>query len=219
MAFHYSAKEFIKVYRKLLDWEWYTDVNTKTLFLHCLLRANWKAGEWHGIHYNEGEFITSLPSISRETGLSIRQARSALTRLETTGELTSRTTGKVTDKATGKTADKKLNKCRVITVNNWNSYQGNVRQSDRQNDSQNDSQDDSQSVNQTTGNRQATCQSNDSRYKNNKNIRTKEKEKKINKRKESAAPSPEGSAAALKEDPDSWWDSLEDETPEEWRRK
>lgn len=205
MAFHYSAKEFIKVYRKLLDWEWYTDVNTKTLFLHCLLRANWKAGEWHGIHYDEGEFITSLPSISRETGLSIRQARTALSRLKMTGELTSR----LTDKTTGK----KLTKFRIITVNNWNSYQG----SDRQNDSQNDSQ----TVNQTTGKRQATRQSNDSRYKKIKNKRTEEEEKKINKRKEVAPPAPEGAAVALEErsDPDDWWDSLEDETPEEWRQK
>ena len=198
MAFHYSAKEFIKVYRKLLDWEWYTDVNTKTLFLHCLLRANWKAGEWHGIHFDEGEFITSLPKISKETGLSIRQARTALSRLETTGELSSKTTGKVTDRATGKTTDKNLNKCRIITVNNWNSYQGIDRQSDRQNDRQDDSQNDRQRVNQTTGKRQATCQSNDSRYKNIKNIRTKEKEKENIKEKESRAGEPE--------DDSNWWE-------------
>lgn len=192
MAFHYSPKEFIKVYRKLLDWEWYTNVNTKTLFIHCLLRANWKAGEWHGIHYNEGEFITSLPQISKETGLSIRQARTALSHLEMTGELTS----KLTDEATGK----KLTQNRIITINNWDSYQGS--------DSQNDSQNDKRRVNELTGQRQATRQSNDSRYKNIKNIKEeKNKEKEINKEKESADL-----------DADDWWNSLEDETPEEWRQ-
>ena len=120
MAFHYSAKEFIKVYRKLLDWEWYTDTNTKALFIHCLLRANWKAGTWHGVSYDAGEFITTLPKISAETGLSIQQARTALEHLELTGEVTSR----ITDRATGK----KYNKIRIITVNNWDGYQGDNRQ-------------------------------------------------------------------------------------------
>lgn len=149
MAWKYSAKEFIKVYRRFMEWEWYTDVNTKTLFLHCLLKANWKAGEWHGIHYEAGEFITSLPSIAEETGLTIRQARTSISRLETTGEVTCR----MTDKTTGK----KLSKCRIVTVNNWVKYQGSDRQNDRQNDRQ--------LVNETTGKRQATCQASDSRYK------------------------------------------------------
>lgn len=205
MAFHYSAKEFIKVYRKLLDWEWYTDVNTKALFLHCLLRANWKAGEWHGIHYNEGEFITSLPMISKETGLTIQQARTALLHLQSTGEITS----KLTDNSTGK----RLSNKRIITVNNWNSYQGT--------NSQTNSQINSQNASDLTGNQQAMTQPTNSRYKNIKNKRTKEKEKENIKEKESGPPSPDGSAATLEEktNPDDWWDSLEDETPEEWRRK
>lgn len=142
MAWKYSRKEFIKVYRKFMEWEWYTDTNTKSLFLHCLLKANWKAGSWKGIHYEAGEFITSLPSICEETGLTMRQARTALSRLQATGELTSKTTDKVTGK--------KLTKNRIITVNNWSSYQG----GDRQNDSQNDRQ----LVQKAAGKRQAKRQ-------------------------------------------------------------
>ena len=159
MAWSYSPKEFIKVYRKFMQWEWYTDVNVKTLFIHCLLKANWKSGSWHGINYDSGEFITSLPSLSEETGLTVRQVRTSLNRLISTGEMTSRTTDKVTGK--------KLTKNRIITVNNWDSYQGSGRQ--------NDSQPDRQPDRQATGKRQAS----DSRYKNiknNKNIK-KEKEK------------------------------------------
>lgn len=209
MAFHYSAKEFIKVYRKLLDWEWYTDINTKTLFIHCLLRANWKAGIWHGVQYDAGEFITSLPSISRETGLTIQQARSALQRLESTGEITSRTTGKVTDRATGKTTDKNLNKCRIITVNNWNMYQGDNSQNNSQSNSQDNRQSNRQTRKQPTGNQQATAQATNSRYKNIKNIEDK-KEKEINKEKDFSEPSDEEKLA--------WWNSIEDETPEKWRQ-
>lgn len=198
MAFHYSAKEFIKVYRKLLDWEWYTDVNTKTLFIHCLLRANWKAGIWHGVQYDAGEFITSLSRISAETGLSIRQARSALEHLEMTGEVTSR----MTDKATGK----KFVKFRIITVNNWDSYQG----SDKQNDKQNDKHDDKQ----TTSKRQASRQANDNRYKNIKNKEEK-KEKENKKEKDFLSEDHE----QTDEEKLAWFESIEDETPEEWRQK
>ena len=154
MAWNYSPKEFIKVYRKFMNWEWYADVNTKTLFLHCLLKANWKETEWHGIHLNAGEFITSWPKIAKETGLSIRQARTSFSRLEMTGELTARTTDFVTGK--------KITKGRIVTVNNWNLYQDDGRQNDRQND-----RDEGR---KTTGKRQATGQENDSRYKNIKNI-------------------------------------------------
>ncbi len=27
---------FIKLHRKIIDWEWYDDINTKTLFIHIL---------------------------------------------------------------------------------------------------------------------------------------------------------------------------------------
>lgn len=198
MAFHYSAKEFIKVYRKLLDWEWYTDVNTKTLFIHCLLRANWKAGIWHGVQYDAGEFITSLPRISAETGLSIQQARTALEHLELTGEVTSR----ITDKVTGK----KYNKIRVITVNNWDSYQGDNRQDNSQSNRQNRKQ--------LTGNQQAEAQATNNRYKNIKNKEDK-KEKENKKEKDFLSEDHE----QTDEEKLAWFESIEDETPEEWRQK
>lgn len=153
MGWNYSPKEFVKVYRKFMEWEWYTDVNTKTLFLHCLLRANWKPGRWKGINYNAGEFITSLPSLAEESGLSIQQVRTSLDKLISTGEITS----KVTDSVTGK----KLTKNRIITINNWNSYQGDNSQTNSQNNSQT--------------NRKATGKQQDSnsRYKNYRNIEDK----------------------------------------------
>lgn len=159
MAFKYSAKAFVKVYRKFIEWEWYTDTNTKALFLHCLLRANWESGKWKGINYEAGEFITSLPSLSNECGMSIQAIRTSLEKLVSTGELTSRTT----DKVTGKT----LSKCRIITVNNWNKYQGD--------NSQNNSQTNRQSNRTATGKQQA---SNSSKriIKNNKEEKKKKEE-------------------------------------------
>ena len=106
------AEPFVKIYKKMLDWEWYDDINTKVLFLHCLLKANWQAGSWHGIRYEPGQFITSLPTLAEETKLSIHQVRVALEHLKMTGEV----------------ADKGHSKYRMITINNWSQYQSGGRQ-------------------------------------------------------------------------------------------
>ncbi len=111
----YSNTEYIKLFRKMLNWEWYTDINTKVLFLHCLLKANWKDGSWHGHEYKRGQFITSLPSLAKETGLTIRQVRTALEHLKSTGEVT----------------DKKYPKFRIITVVSYDLFQSTDRQNDR----------------------------------------------------------------------------------------
>lgn len=102
------AEAFIKLYKKMLEWEWYDDPNTKILFLHCLLKANWKPCKWHGIDIEPGQFITSLQTLAVETQLSVKQVRVALDHLVKTGEV----------------AHKGHAKYSVITVNNWIDYQG-----------------------------------------------------------------------------------------------
>ena len=107
MSWKYSDKEYIKIFRKMLNWEWYTDINTKVLFLHCLLKANWKDGAWHGHTYKRGQFITSLPSLSKETGLSIQQVRTALSKLQSSNEIKVKTS----------------NQYSIITVCSYMNYQ------------------------------------------------------------------------------------------------
>ena len=103
----YSDNEYIKLFRRLLKWEWYTDVNTTKLFLHCLLKANLKDGSWHGYKYKRGQFITSLASLARETGLTVKEVRTALKHLERTGEVASWHDSKI----------------RIITVKSYDQYQ------------------------------------------------------------------------------------------------
>ena len=79
---------WIKLHRKLLEWEWYSDTNAKVLFLHCLLRANIKDCNWKGMPIKRGQFFSSYASLSTELGLSIKEIRSASKKLEKTGELT-----------------------------------------------------------------------------------------------------------------------------------
>lgn len=87
---------FIKINRSILDWEWYQDINTKCLFLHLLLKANWKDARWQGHEIKRGSLVTSLQTLASETGLTVNKVRTALEHLQKTGEITSKTTNKFT---------------------------------------------------------------------------------------------------------------------------
>ena len=105
------AEGFIKLYKKMLDWEWYDDPNTSRVFIHILLKASWKESSWHGVKIHPGQLITSLPSLSKETHLSVMQVRTAISHLISTGEITS----------------KQQANFRIITVIKWDEYQGDNR--------------------------------------------------------------------------------------------
>lgn len=106
---------FIKIDRSILEWEWYRDINTKCLFFHCLLKANWKDTRWKGYEVKRGSFITSVGELSIETGLTINQVRTALLHLKKTGEITIKTTNKFT----------------IITIEKYSVFQE-VRESESQ---------------------------------------------------------------------------------------
>ena len=108
--------EYIKLNRKIMEWEWYGNINTCRLFIHMLLRANWKDGRFEGKVIPRGSFVSSLPKLAEETALTIREVRTAISHLKSTGEVTCKTYPKYT----------------VFTVKNYCEYQ----QSDMQNDSQ-----------------------------------------------------------------------------------
>ena len=98
---------FVKIYRKMIDWEWYDDVNTKVVFLHILLNANWKETRYHGITIAPGEYMTTIGNLSEELGLSVQNVRTALSHLVSTQEVTIR----------------KALKTSIISIKNWEDYQ------------------------------------------------------------------------------------------------
>lgn len=79
---------FIKIERKILEWEWYKDEHTKNFFFHCLLKANWKEGKFKGITIERGQFVASLPVLSNELSLTVNEIRTAIKHLKSTGEIT-----------------------------------------------------------------------------------------------------------------------------------
>jgi len=78
---------YIKLHRQILEWEWYSDINTKILFLHILLKANFKNMVWRGININRGQLFTSIFHLSSEIGISEKQIRNSLKKLKNTNEI------------------------------------------------------------------------------------------------------------------------------------
>lgn len=137
---------FIALHRKLIDWEWYSDINTTRLFIHLLLTVNWEDKKWHGLIIKRGQIITSLPHLSEQTGLSIQNIRTSISNLKSTGELTDKVTNKFrlisivkyddyqqvfnksTDKLTGKLTgnQQQLNKYNKTINNIFMSYKQNI---------------------------------------------------------------------------------------------
>ncbi len=105
---------WIKIHRKMVDWEWYDDINTKVLFFHLLLTVNYEPGRWHGIEIQRGQRITSIAKLflelnknPKEPDISTQNIRTALNHLKSTNEITIETTRNYT----------------LITINKYCEYQ------------------------------------------------------------------------------------------------
>ena len=111
-----KSQGFIKLYRSFIRWEWYDDSNTKALFLHCLLKANHESTKWRGQIIERGSFVTSLSHLACELNLTIKQVRTCINKLKTTGEV----------------AHKGNNRNSIITINNYDFYQEKGQTKDNQ---------------------------------------------------------------------------------------
>lgn len=78
---------WIKIHRKILDWEWYSCPNTKAVFLHCLLSANWEDKRWRGLEIKRGQLFGSYETIGAALGLSRQNVRTAFDKLKRTQEI------------------------------------------------------------------------------------------------------------------------------------
>ena len=97
------------MYRKMVDWEHYKDIATKVLFLHLLLSAAYEETEnENGFIIHSGYVLTSIRQLADETGLTVRQVRTSLEKLEATHEVTRTATHKST----------------LIKLEKWAFYQG-----------------------------------------------------------------------------------------------
>lgn len=87
---------WIKLHRQFKDWEWYNKSEMVHLFIHCLIKANFKDGNFQGIECKKGSFMTSLKHLSDETNISIQTIRTCLKKLQLTNEIEVKSTSKLT---------------------------------------------------------------------------------------------------------------------------
>lgn len=129
---------FVKIHRKLKEWEWYNKSEMVHLFMHLILSANNSDGSWQGREVKRGQLITGLHSLNKATGISIQTLRTCLKRLQNSHEINIQST--------------KLNS--LITICKYDDYNDKYQQANKQ--STNDQQ---------TSNKRSTTNKNDKEYK------------------------------------------------------
>ena len=103
-----TAQGFIKLHRSILKWEWWQDGNTRSVFLWLLLNANWEDSRFQGYEVPKGSLIAGRKKIAKELKISEQSVRTSIEHLKSTNEITIKTT----------------NKFSIITIVNWEKYQG-----------------------------------------------------------------------------------------------
>ncbi len=134
-----SELGFIKLHRKLKNWQWYHDVVAYKLFTHLLMDVNFKDKKWGNITIKRGQLLTSTANLSRDTGLTIQQVRSALNKLVETKEIYKKATNRFT----------------LLTLRNYELYQGKKEDDTKQTTKQITSK---QQANKQANNKQANKQ-------------------------------------------------------------
>lgn len=107
---------FVKLFKTFLEWEWYTNSNTMRVFIHCLLKANYKSKNWQGKVISAGSFITGRKKMAQELGMTEQQVRTALSNLKSTNEITINSYSQYS----------------IISINNWGKFQDINQQSNQQ---------------------------------------------------------------------------------------
>lgn len=98
---------YIKLFRSIIEWEWYKDPYVMRVFLHCLLVASSKNYFCRVLYVKKGSFWTSRRRLAQALDISEYRVRQALKKLEETGEISCHST------------------CNgvCISIVNWNFYQ------------------------------------------------------------------------------------------------
>lgn len=98
---------WIKIYYKMLDWEWMDDPYVVALWVRILLNTNQRERKWHGVTVKRGQWLTSVHHIAEQTGWSRNTVKRILRILEQSKQISVETG----------------NNGVIITVTNYGKYQ------------------------------------------------------------------------------------------------
>ena len=82
-----NAVGWIKLYRKIVDWSWYSNSEMVHLFVHLLLRATYQQQDLPNGLLGRAQLSISKNHIQQETGISIQCIKTCLNKLQDTGEI------------------------------------------------------------------------------------------------------------------------------------
>lgn len=106
---------WIKLHRRITEWQHWNKPNVLATFIHLLTLANYEPKEWNGIVVQRGQLVTSERNFAEEVGVARSTLRRVLLLLQETGEI---------EMEIVTVGDRKG--CTLITVLNYNEYQGDL---------------------------------------------------------------------------------------------
>lgn len=98
---------WVKLHRKLLEWEWYQDAHMVHLLVHLLLTATHEDRKYKGLTIKRGQLVTTIKELAETLGTPESSTRLRIKRLKSCGFISI------------KVADNKT----TITICNYDSYQ------------------------------------------------------------------------------------------------
>lgn len=81
---------YIKIYRKLLQWEWWDDPIMLKTWIYILLTATHKDIRWMCVIIPRGCFVTTQRKLANELGVSRRTVQKTIKRLEKCGNISTK---------------------------------------------------------------------------------------------------------------------------------
>ena len=107
---------YVRLSRKILDWEWIDNSITFHVFVYLLLNAYYEDSKYRGYDVKRGDVIIKLDSLAKRLCLSVSNVRTALNHLKSTNEIVIKTT----------------NKFSIVTICNYDSWQSTNNETDTQ---------------------------------------------------------------------------------------
>lgn len=98
---------WVKLHRKLLEWEWYGDAHMVHLLVHLLLTATHEDRKYKGLTIKRGQLVTTIKELAETLGTPESSTRLRIKRLKSCGFI----------------SIKVANNKTTITICNYDSYQ------------------------------------------------------------------------------------------------
>lgn len=107
---------YIKLFRKITEWEHYTDGNTMRLFLHLLLMAVHDKHYVQGIPLSRGQYYNSTRGLAEQLDLCKNSVTKSISILRESGEIMTEKFGQGT----------------IFTIVHYDEYQGETKKKQKQ---------------------------------------------------------------------------------------